>query len=122
MFFAIGIADRREELDYDAGMMTCDACGAYGRFRVFMISTVLYLFFIPVWRWNRRYYAETSCCHTLYELEASAGEAIAKGERIMISAADLKLIGRERPYKRCAYCGYGTSEDFDYCPKCGNRF
>ena len=25
-------------------------------------------------------------------------------------------------YKRCNNCGYETAEDFEFCPKCGNRF
>ena len=122
MFFAFGITDRREDLEYDSGVMTCDVCGAYGRFHVFMVCTVLYLFFLPVWRWNRRYYAETSCCHTLYELDPSVGEAIAKGEQIEIRNTDLSRISKGHRFKRCACCGYETSEDFEYCPKCGTRF
>jgi len=122
MFFAIGITDRREDLEYDGGVMTCDSCGAYGRYQIFMVCTVLYLFFIPVWRWNKRYYVETSCCHTVYELDPSVGEAIAGGEQIEIRETDLNRIRKGQQYKKCIYCGYETAEDFDYCPKCGNRF
>ncbi|MBP3226424.1 MAG: zinc-ribbon domain-containing protein, partial [Methanobrevibacter sp.] len=25
-------------------------------------------------------------------------------------------------FKHCNNCGYETSEDFDFCPKCGMRF
>ena len=25
-------------------------------------------------------------------------------------------------YKKCRQCGYETTEDFDFCPKCGTRF
>ncbi len=121
MFFVIGVNDRKEELEYD-GLMTCDLCGAMGRFNVFMVCSVLYLFFIPVFRWNRRYYVETSCCHALYELDYEKGEAIGRGERVEIYEEDLRLLNRGQRYKKCAFCGYQTSEDFDYCPKCGNRF
>ena len=24
--------------------------------------------------------------------------------------------------KKCNYCGYVTEENFEYCPKCGNKF
>ena len=46
MFFIMGITDGREDFDFHQ-MMTCGACGAYGRYQVFMTYTGLSLFFIP---------------------------------------------------------------------------
>lgn len=46
MFFIMGITDGRKDFDFHQ-MMTCGACGAYGRYQVFMTYTVLSLFFIP---------------------------------------------------------------------------
>ena len=49
--------------------------------------------------------------------------AIAKGEKPKILPEHLQKINQGRhSFRRCSYCGYETTEDFVYCPKCGNRF
>lgn len=126
MFLMIGIDQRREDLEYYQ-QMECDVCGRYGNFNVFMTCMVLYLFFIPVFKWNRRYFVETSCCSSIYELDETKGKMIAKGESTQINDEDLKLVYTSfndpgDHYKKCSHCGYETWEDFEYCPKCGERF
>ncbi len=123
MFFLIGVSDRREELDFNQ-VITCDECGQFGRYSVFVVYTVLYLFFLPVFKWNRRYYVESSCCHTLYELDPELGQMIEYGEDVRLRSEDLKKISsaQKNGHHICAYCGYETWEDFQYCPKCGKKF
>ena len=75
MFFIMGITDGRKDFDFHQ-MMTCGACGAYGRYQVFMTYTVLSLFFIPCIKWNRHYYVQASCCNALYELDAEIGNGL----------------------------------------------
>ena len=87
--------------------------------QVFMTYTVLLLFFIPCFKWNRRYYVRTSCCGSVFELNYEKGEMIRRGESVDISKYDLNTVFRGRPVKRCPQCGYETDEDFDFCPKCG---
>lgn len=122
MFLMLGINDDRRDLDFSQ-MIICDACGAYGRYTVFMTFTVLSLFFIPCFKWNRRYYVQTSCCGHLYELDREVGAAIARGEKVEIRPEQLHGVpGQGQAHRRCANCGYATNEDFDFCPKCGQRF
>ena len=104
--------------------MCCSICGAYGRFNVFMTYTVLSLFFIPCFKWNKRYYVQTSCCNAVYELDPEVGKRIARGEDVDIRQENLTRIinGRNSAIKVCQNCGYMTEEDFEFCPKCGNRF
>ena len=120
MFFMIGVNEKSEELDYDE-LITCDNCGAYGRLSVFMTYTVLLLFFIPCFKWNKHYYVRTSCCGRVYELDPEIGRRIAGGEQIDITDSDLRDsgYGSGPMLKTCSYCGYSTYEDFRYCPKCG---
>ena len=108
MFFMMGITDGRKDFDFHQQII-CDVCGKYGRFQVFMTYTVLSLFFIPCFKWNKHYYVQTSCCGTLYELDPKIGKQIARGE------------GYGYSMKRCRNCGFSTTEDFEYCPKCGTR-
>lgn len=120
MFLAIGLNETKEPLDHEQ-LLICKECGSYGRYDVYMTCLVLYLFFMPVWRFRKRYFVEMSCCHALYELNGQTGKAIEKGEAVRIQENDLQLLaqGNSHSYKRCAYCGYQTEEDFAYCPKCG---
>ena len=124
MFFMMGIMDGRKDLDYTQTIV-CDICGRYGRYNVFMTYTVLSIFFIPCFKWNKHYYVQTSCCGTVYELDPEIGSAIARGENVEIREEHLSKIAQgnySSYYKRCQCCGYETAEDFEYCPKCGNRF
>lgn len=128
MFFMIGITDGRKDFPFTQTVI-CQACGKYGRYQVFVTYMTLLLFFIPCFRWNRRYYVEMSCCHTIYELEPETGKRIARGEDVEIKESELTKVyngnqswhtaGRQ---KSCRYCGFTTNEDFEFCPKCGNRF
>ena len=126
MFFMMGITDGRKNLDYNQTEI-CGVCGRYGRFQVFMTYTVLSLFFIPCFKWNRHYYVQTSCCNTLYELDREIGRRIERGEDVRILPEHLQKVGNGRAgyryggYKSCPNCGYETTEDFVFCPKCGTR-
>ncbi|MCD7865717.1 MAG: zinc ribbon domain-containing protein [Clostridiales bacterium] len=126
---AIASAYGQKHFDFSQTVI-CNACGAYGRYEVFMTYTALALFFIPCFRWNKRYYVRTTCCGMLYELDPEIGKRIARGERLEITPANLRPVRRSGQYygqagpryRRCSYCGFETTEDFEYCPKCGRRF
>ena len=127
MVFMMGITEGSGEIPFHQTFV-CGRCGKYGRYRVFMTYMVLSLFFIPVFKWNRRYFAEATCCHSIYELKTETGKRIFCGEQLAISDEDFigeaygQGYGWGGTVRRCAYCGYETSEDFQYCPKCGREF
>lgn len=121
MFLMIGISDGRKDLDFSQ-MTICDSCGAYGRLTVYMTYMALALFFIPIFKWNRKFYVQASCCGAVYLLDPEIGRRIARGEQLEIRPEHLTPVqGRERTARRCANCGYLAQEDFDFCPKCGSR-
>lgn len=126
MFFMMGIMDGRKDFDFNQ-VMTCSLCGSFGSFKVFMTYTVLSLFFIPCFKWNKHYYVRTSCCGSVYELNAEIGKQIARGEAVEIGPSDLTLIQNNNSTgndstKKCPQCGYMMERDFDFCPKCGRRY
>lgn len=143
MFFMMGITEGRKELEHNQ-VIICSRCGAYGRYAVFMTYTVLSLFFIPCFKWNRQYFVRTTCCGTVYQLAPDIGRRIERGEDVEIRAEHLQTAGQQAAgqqaagqwtagqqttgqqagpgYRRCSNCGYTTSEDFEYCPKCGRHF
>ncbi len=128
MFFIMGINQGMKELAYNTPLFICGRCGRYGRYQVYMTYTYLSLFFIPIFKWGKRYYAKTSCCGTVYELPQETGRRLARGEDVTLTPEMLTMVSSGsaaaawHPAKRCANCGYETMEDFEYCPKCGRRF
>ena len=128
MFFICGIDTRTKEIPYSKTVI-CAQCGGYGRYQVFMTYSCLSLFFIPIFKWNRHYYVRMSCCDTLYEMSQELGKRIAGGDLVDITESGLTLVqsGRRKENrwtekKCCGNCGYETTEDFEYCPKCGQKF
>lgn len=121
MFFMIGITEGRKSLEHDQ-MIICGQCGSYGRYQVFMTYMVLTIFFIPCIKWNKRYFVQSTCCSAVYELDAEIGKRIARGEELEILPRHLRQVqtGRGR-HRQCRNCGYATQEDFEFCPKCGQR-
>ena len=130
----IGISEGSKEFDFSQ-MVICRSCGRYGRYIVFMTYTVLSLFFIPTFRWNRQYFVRMSCCGKTYRLNPEVGKKIARGEDVTINPEDLEEVytgytqgdiwrnaNISNTVKTCPNCGYSTAEDFDFCPKCGRRF
>ena len=117
----MGITNGRKDFDHNQ-VMTCPICDSYGSYRVFMTYTVLSLFFIPLIKWGKRYFVETTCCNAVYELDPEVGRSIARGDDVQIRQEDLtRVVERGYSVKRCKNCGYTTDEDFEFCPKCGNR-
>lgn len=123
MFFMMGITQDRKNLEF-CQMVICDRCGKYGRYNVFMTYTVLSLFFIPVFKWGKKYFVQMSCCETVYQLNPDVGRRIEHGERTEIHSEDIQLVNEQYNSRRkhCNQCGFSTEEEFIYCPKCGRKF
>lgn len=144
MFFIGGIMPGMKQLDFSQTGV-CFHCGSYGRFEVYMTYLCFTFFFIPIFKWNRKFYVKMTCCGAEYELSREAGMAILHGRNIEIEESDLTPIRNgsgwdsnsgwdndrsqgggwndngSGQWKKCPSCGYETNEDFDYCPKCGTR-
>lgn len=123
MFFIMGISQGQKKLGFDQ-LIVCPACGKYGHLEVYMVYSYLSLFFIPVWKWGRRYYVRTTCCGTSVQLDEELGRRIARGETVSLPE-DIIPAGSScwnpNGHKRCGNCGFETDEDYQFCPKCGGR-
>lgn len=134
MFFIFGISNGEKQLDYNQTIV-CPRCGHFGRLNVYMTYMYFSLFFIPIIIWNRKYYAKTTCCNTVYSINPETGKKIRKGEPVVLTEKDLKPaggwgqtggFGQYGGFGRdnggfCPDCGYPVNPDFEYCPKCGRR-
>ena len=123
MFFIMGVTPQTRQITYNGELIICPECGKYGRYEVFMTCMCLSLFFIPTFKWGRQYFVKSNCCNAAYQLDPAIGREIARGADIQILPEHLTKVsngnvgdGNERTY---THCGFKTSEDFQYCPKCG---
>jgi hypothetical protein len=122
MFFIFGISNGEKKLNF-LQTIVCSDCGQFGRLELYMTYMYFSLFFIPIFKWGRRYYVKSSCCHTVYELDRELGRRLHRGETVNLTEEELHAAGRSYQAKCgcCPSCGYTTAADFDYCPKCGRR-
>lgn len=120
MFFIMGISQGQKKLNFDQTVV-CGNCGRYGHLSVYVVYSYFSLFFIPLFKWGRQYYVRTSCCDTTAAIDAGLGRKIERGEVASLPEDIIPDNDRYRSRKRCGTCGFETEEEFDFCPKCGER-
>ncbi|MBS4960844.1 MAG: zinc ribbon domain-containing protein [Clostridiales bacterium] len=119
MFFLIGITNGLKKLNFSQNTL-CPSCGRMGQMEVYMTYLCLSLFFIPIIKWGRHYYAQSSCCGQRFQLSDELGKKISRGESVILSDLDLseQLGGCMH---ECSNCGTQVGSDYLYCPKCGQK-
>lgn len=120
MFFIGGVMPGRKVFDRFRQLVTCRRCGQYAALEAFMTYTYFMFFFIPLFKWGKQYFVRSTCCGTVWQIPREKGEAIARGEAVELTDADLTPTGDFRPIRRCAHCGCAVEESFSYCPNCGS--
>lgn len=121
MFFIIGISQKQKKLEFNQ-MSVCPCCGRYGQVEIIMTYSYLMFFFIPIFKWNRKYYVVMKCCGSSVEIDHEIGRAIENGTQTNLDIDELMVQCHSKMIKKCATCGFSTDEDFEYCPKCGTQF
>lgn len=91
MFFLMWITTKEEPINYDK-VHRCRYCDDIGLYNIVYTYQVLTLFFIPVWKWNKTYFAETTCCHKQFILDKAVGDMLRNGEDVEIVDSDLSEI------------------------------
>ena len=124
MFF-IGIfgIEMKEKEIRDIQNKICKLCGAMTSFRLFKTYSYFQIFFIPLFKWNIRYYVISRCCNTMFEIPKEVGEALEGGRDIPLKDEDMKPVfteGRE-DYIICPKCKKPVDNNFSFCPYCGTR-
>ena len=118
MFF-IGIfgVDSSEEILKQLSSLVCPGCGRLCSGKVICESTFFHIFFIPVVRWNKKYFLRTDCCGCEYMLTKEKTENILKGDPF-----DFQDTEHDKCRSSfCPECKYPLNSDFSYCPRCGKK-
>lgn len=119
MFFIFGISSKEKDIDFNQSIV-CESCGSYGRLNIFMTYSYFSLFFIPIFKWNKKYYVRKSCCGSLYSIDKELGKDIEKGRIKNIEESDLKPININNK-NTCWNCKYPLEREYEFCPKCGKK-
>lgn len=121
MIFIGGISMGRKDFDFRQTII-CKKCGRYSSISVFMVYSYFSFFFIPLFKWGKKYYAVSNCCQAVYTIDTELGRAVEHGENVTIHEADLTLVGTDHMHQQnCPDCGYLLESNFSYCPKCGKK-
>lgn len=121
MFFIMGVTSRKEKLNFLQNII-CKNCGKYGRYEIFISYSLLTIFFIPIFKFAKKYYVKSSCCNTVYQISKELGNKIYKGEITQIEESDLVIINTYNNYSNiCPNCGCQLNGNFNYCPNCGAK-
>lgn len=115
------MSSKEKNIDFTQTIV-CSNCGAYGRYEVFMTYSYFSLFFIPILRWNKKYYVKNTCCGSLYTIDKDLGGDIERGQVTKIHEKDLHGININYNSQRsCSNCNYTLDSHYEYCPKCGKK-
>lgn len=120
MIFIFGMSSKEEKLDFSQTII-CPNCGAYGRLELFMTYSYFSLFFIPLFKWNKKYLVRSTCCDSIYTINDDLGRDIEKGIKTRIEESDLEPIHTGYRQKYCSNCHFPIEPEFQYCPRCGTK-
>ncbi|MDI3481892.1 MAG: hypothetical protein PWQ97_1547 [Tepidanaerobacteraceae bacterium] len=118
MFF-IGIfgIQNKERLIKQFDNIICPACGRLSRAELMEYYTYFHFFFIPLFKWNRKYFLRLRCCGSLFEVEEEYTKEIIQGGEIDFDK--LKKVGSAGGY--CPNCGNFVNPGYNFCPYCGTK-
>lgn len=123
MFF-IGVfgIDHKEKEVKILNNFTCKSCTNNVSGRLIKLYDYFHFFFIPLFKWNIKYYVICSSCNAAYSISREKGIAIENDEDSKLTYWDLNEINTSYNHvHRCSNCGREVETQFDYCPYCGNR-
>jgi DNA-directed RNA polymerase subunit RPC12/RpoP len=124
MFFIGIFGIENKEKDIKTFGVVCPDCGRMTSATLLMTYTYFHIFFIPTFRWNKRYFIKLRCCGAMYEAPADYAEILKNEEHIDFSR--LKKVsggfGGFNDYLAvCRSCGKSFDKSFPHCPYCGAK-
>ena len=106
MFLIMGINNGRKKLNFSQRLI-CPCCGYSAEIEIIKTFTYFMLFFIPLFRWNKRYFVTMPCCGASCEIDPELGRAIEKGQVDHIDPEDLHFTSGRYSQSGPYYGNYG---------------
>ncbi|HCW80381.1 MAG TPA: hypothetical protein DG942_04660 [Ruminococcaceae bacterium] len=118
MFFFIAVTSSTKSL----GQRLCryfPCCGANRILsNVTCVSKRFVFFFIPLFRFGKRYFISCPRCGAVYEISKMEGNRLERNPYAEIDPNHIyRMVGQTARY--CPYCGARLEPGSSYCPKCG---
>ena len=125
MFFigVFGIENKEKEIKV-LNNFTCKSCNTLTSARIIKHYEFFHFFFIPIFKWNEKYYVECSSCRRIFSISKEKGKSIERGENVEITYWDLHEVNNAYGYNInnvCKNCGKVVDFEYKYCPYCGNE-
>ena len=125
MFFIgiFGIENKEKEIKI-INNLTCKSCNRLTIVRVIKQYEFFHFFFIPIFKWNEKYYVECGSCKQIFSISKEKGKMIERGENIELTYWDLNEINNSYGYNInniCNNCGKVVDSQYRYCPYCGHE-
>ena len=120
MFF-IGIMgiDGKEKEVKTMTSLPCRNCDEEPSGKLVKTFNFFHFFFIPLFKWNEKYYIICNACNSIYEIPKEKGKKLESGEEKTVTYWDLKVI--KNSVIKCKGCGSLVEPGFTYCPHCGKK-
>lgn len=119
MFF-IGIfgIQSKSKLQKEYENVICPDCGRFSRAELFESYMYFHFFFIPLFKWDRKYYIKLRCCNAIYVAEQDYAKELLGNDTIDFTRLKKAGISDSRT---CPNCGVYVDTSFNYCPNCGHK-
>ena len=119
MFFIVGVTSGSAEI----GMRGCGwfpCCGVGGTAAVTGAFQQFTLFFLPLFRFGKRYFVSCPNCGAVYEIERDEGRRVARDPAAVIRPDAIRRVAG-RAARFCPNCGAQVDPSCRYCPSCGTK-
>jgi predicted RNA-binding Zn-ribbon protein involved in translation (DUF1610 family) len=94
----------------------CPNCGRLSRAELIETYNYFHIFFIPVYRWNFKYYIKARCCNSVYVVDRDYLEELKDSDTI-----DFDRVKDLYTPNVCSNCGGAINPGFSFCPHCGQQ-
>ena len=115
MFFLFGIVSGMRDLGIRLCTLPC--CGAV-RAALTVSFHQFTLFFVPLFRFHKRYFLTCPRCGSVYVLTKEEGRRLERGADAQADPAQLRFF-RQNGGRCCPHCGCNVETSSRYCPQCG---
>ena len=119
MFFFFSIFPGEKKFSFNFRGL-CPVCKNYDDFGIVMTYTSFSVFFIPLFKASKRYFLKAEKCGAVCEITENYAKRLLSGEDTL-DLNKIPFISNYRKEKYCENCGFRTTEDFVYCPRCSEK-